>query len=251
MSGLKVAALYGIWPHQLGFCGPKKKRSKIVLYQYLQGKEKNETKIRKILRKFEGAFAYYRLIAKSNDIKDPFDARVVRAYWISNGLLEKVKISDLKRLITENFSKPGLLPKEVAEKKAKKIPKGAVPHHSFHVLVVGSVARRILLEGKLLDLCRISWGRVIAKEQKLETRDEKQKTKIKVKYQPLIGNRILKLGKPIVKEIFWDKTLVPQIEIDDWVSFHWNHLVQKLSKKDIENLEKYTELTLKTLAKTK
>jgi len=241
MRGLRLAARYGIWPLRLGFCGPPKKRAKIALYKYLQGKERNKEKIKEILREFKGAFPYYSLIAKSNSIKDPFAERVVKAYWIGNDLLEKVKIFDLRRVIAEDFSKPGLLSKEIALKKAQEIPDNSKPHHSFHVLIIGSITGRVLLKGKLLDLCRIGCGKVKSSE----------KNKIKVEYQPLIGKKKLKLGKPIKKTIFWDKNLVSKIKIGDWVSFHWNHLVQKLKREDINNLKKYTKKTLRALAKMK
>lgn len=186
MLGLKLAALYSWKPHQLGFCGPKDDGT---LLKYLKGEKVSEKKVRKILEQLEGAYPYYEQIAKSKNIKDPFDERVVRAYWITR--------------------------------------------HSYHVLAVGSVTGRIVLKGKLLDLCRICWGKV-----------KKVNNKLSVEYQPLVKNR---LGKPIEKKINWDKDLVPNIEVGDWVSFHWNQAVEVLTKRDIKNLEKYTKLTLDSL----
>ena len=186
MSGLKLAALYSWKPHQMGFCGPKDDGT---LLRYLKGKNVSEKKVRKILESFEGAYPYYQRIAKSNNIKDPFDERVVRAYWITL--------------------------------------------HSFHVLIIGSVTNRIVLKGKLLDLCRICWGKVI----KLKVKSQK----LKVIYQPLVGQKKLTLGKPIEKEIDWDKGLVPKIKTGDWISFHWNQVVEVLKDEDRRNLEKYTK----------
>lgn len=249
-SGIKLAALYGIYPHQIGHCGSRRKFIHYQIYDFLCGKKVPSQKIRKILEGFKGAFFYYKLIAKSNNIKDLFDERVVRAYWIGNKLLEKVKIEDLRKMIAKNFAKPGLLPKKLAEKKAREIPEGSKPHHSFHVLMIGSVTGRIKLEGKLLDLCRVGWGKVIKQLtiSPLFPHSNKQLTKIIVKYQPLIKkNKKLKLGKLVKKEIFWDKNLVPKIKVGDWVSFHWDHLIQKLKKGEVENLKKYTSFTLKLL----
>ena len=229
-EGLKLAALYGIRPHQLGFCGSQNKRG--VLLNYLKNKNVPDKKVREVLKSFKAAYPYLKLIAKSSGIKDPFNERVVRAYWVGNGLLDKVKISDLREMIFEEFSRPGLLPKEIAVEKAQSIPEDSKPHHSFHVLVVGSISGRIVLEGKLKDLCRISWGRV---ESKIKNQ------KLKVIYQPLVGN---KLGKPLKKIIDWDKDLVPNVKVGDWVSFHWNQAVEVLTDADRENLEKYTKLSL-------
>jgi len=243
LSGLKLASLYGIYPQELGFCGPQNKSKKEALFDFIFGKKVSSKKIRKILTNFSGAYPYYRLIAKSNKIRDIFDKKVVEAYWTGNNLLEKVKTEDFKKMIARDFSKPGLLSKGIAEKKAKEIPEGAKPHNSFHVFVIGSVTGRVKLKGRLLDLCRVSWGKAI----KQSIINNKQLTKIIVKYQPLVGKKSLKLGKSVRKEIFWDKNLIHNIKIGDWVSFHWGHLIQKLNKKEIYILEKYTKHTLKIL----
>jgi hypothetical protein len=204
MSGLKLAALYGIYPYQLGFCGPRKKSG--LLLDYLRGKKVSQSKIRETLKQFKGAYPYYELIAKNNNIKDVFDQKVVKAYWIGNSLLKKAPNS----------------------------------HHSFHVFVKGSVTGRIELKGKLLDICRISWGEVI----------EKKSNKVIIKYQPIkkIKNKYI-LADFIEKKILWDKEIVPDIKIGDMVSSHWNHLIQVLSKQDIANLKKYTNLILRCIIK--
>ena len=226
MSGLKLAALYGFYPHQLGFCGPQKKSEKKVLLEYLSGKRISEQKIKKILGAFRGAFSYYKLIAKSNRIEDPFDGMVVKAYWIGNQLLEKVPIDSLKEMIIKEFAK------------RKKIHPVSKAHHSFHVLVIGSVTGRIVLEGKLLDVCRISWGKV----------KERDKNGIIIEYQPLQKkNKRYFLGEPIDKFVFWDKNFIPKIKIGDWISIHWNHAIQILNKKDLTNLKKYTKITIDSL----
>lgn len=235
MSGVKIAALYGIYPCQLGFCGPQEKSAKEVLSDYLLGKKVSENKIRKILKQFKGAFEYYKLIAESNKIEDPFDREVVGAYWIGNQLLEKVPVGSLREMIAKDFSGPGLLSSKIAQKKAEGIPLSSKPHHSFHVLAVGCITGVIDLKGKLLDLCRISWGEVI----------KKNREKIIVRYQPIKKeNNKYFLGNFIEKPIFWEKNLISEVEAGDNVSFHWNHLIQVLDKKDLINLKKYTQLTL-------
>jgi len=243
MQGLKIAALYSFPAFKLGFCGPRGKLATRVFLNFLSGKKNLEKKIRKTLKDFKGVYPYYKLIAQSNGIPDPFNEKVVKAYWIGNSLFKKIKIADFRQMIIKDFSKPGLLSKEIALKKAKEIPVNSKPHHSFHVLIIGSVTGKIVLKGKSLDLCRISWGIV----KKIKT--EKEKSKIVVKYQPLVGEKILKLGKSIEKEIIWNKTLVPKLKISDWVSFHWNHLVERINKEDVKNLKKYTQMTLRALAR--
>jgi len=238
MHGLKLAASYGFYPHQLGFCGVQGNSIKKTLQEYLSGQNASEQKIRKILRTFKGAFSYYQLIAENNNIKDPFDEKVVKAYWIGRKLLEKVPVDSLRNMIVKKFTEPGLLSKRIAEKKARKIPSTAKAHHSFHVLVIGSVSGKVTLKGKLLDLCLIRWGTVI----------KKAKGKIVLEYQPLQKRKgKYCLGKPIHKIIFWEKKFIPKIKSGDQAVIHWNHIVQILKTRDLNNLKKYTQITIDSL----
>lgn len=237
IPGLKIAARFGFRPHYLGLCGPKGARQQKLLQKFLQGKI-SAAKMRPVFRGFLGAYPYYKLIARSNKIKNPFDERVVSAYWIGNELLDKVKTVDLRQMIAKEFSGPGLLPKKIAAEKAGAVPRGSKPHHSFHVLVIGSVTGSIDFKNtKLKDLCRIGWGIV----KKIKTKS------CLVEYQSLVRERRIKLGKPIKKEIIWDKTLTPKVKIGDWLAFHWDYLAQVLTKKDVKNLRKHTLNTLNTL----
>lgn len=242
MQGLKLAVLYGFYPHSLGLCGVQKKSTKELFLNYLSGRKTSKEKVRKALRGFEAAFSYYKLIAKSNHIKDPFNKEVVKAYWIGNNLLEKVSIRSLREMIKKEFSKPGLLSLKAAKEKAKNISIFSKPHHSFHVLAIGSVTGRIFLEGRLLDVCRIGWGKVI------EYRKFKDENGLVLECQPLrYRNKKYFLGKQISKLIFWDKNLVPKIKIGAMVATHWGHIVQTLSKRDLADLKKHTQITIDSL----
>jgi hypothetical protein len=55
------------------------------------------------LRKFSGALPYLELIARTNGLTDPFDARVVEAYWIGNELLDRVEVRQLYDSLLERF----------------------------------------------------------------------------------------------------------------------------------------------------
>jgi len=257
MSGLRVAALYGFRPHMLGLCGPKEALEQRLLLKFLQGKLSHR-QILPVIKKFKGAYPYYCLIAKKNKIRTgPFNKKVVEAYWIGNKLLDKVTTDDLKKMVKENFSGPGLLNKNKAAKKAGKISAGSKPHHSFHVLVIGSVTGSVDFRNtKLKDLCRVGWGKVIKKfkvprprpiRQPADEGGQNSKFKVLVEYQPLVGEKKIKLGKPIKKEIIWDKEITPSLKIGDFVSFHWNWLVQILNQEDVINLKKYTLNTLNCL----
>jgi hypothetical protein len=221
----------------LGFCGPHQRKGQL-LRSFLEGKTSN-CEVREVLKQFKAAYPYYCLIAKSNGIKDPFNFDVIYAYWIGNNLLEKVSISDLRRVIAEEFSGPGLLPKKIARKKAAAISKSVLPHHSFHVLSLGAISGAVDISTPAMkDLCRISWGQI-------ENIKRSEKIMVSARYQPLIKKiRKMKLGKPVLKEFLWDPGLLPNLKVGDWVSFHWGEIIQILTPEDVKNLEKYTQRIL-------
>jgi hydrogenase maturation factor len=234
-SGLKIAAAYSLPSFSLGFCGPQDKTSRKILLDFVAGKPGLEAKVRGIFEQFEAAYHYYQLIAKKNNIADPLDERVVRAFWVGNSLLEKVNAEDLKKLILSDFCRPGLLTKAQAEEKVKTVREGARPHHSFHVLVLGAIAGRVRLERVMLDLCRVGWGRV--------TKIQNSKFKIQ-NYKPLVIGKKIELGKEIEKEITWDEKVVPEVRTGDWVSFHWGQACEVLTPAEVKNLEHYTQKTV-------
>lgn len=240
IKGLRLAASYGFIPNKLGFCGPQAKNEQRIIYSFL-AKGTNEGKIRNTLERFEGASTYYKLIARKNNIKDIFDYRVVEAYWIGNELLEKISAGDIKKTIRDKFVSLTLLNREEAEKRISKIPVNAKPHHSFHVLIFGTVTGRIDLNSiKLKDICRVGWGRVAAIGKKSKGTVQE----IAVEYKPLVKNSShISFGKAKTKKINWDKKIIPELKIGSRVAFHWNYAVQALTQENIKNLEKYTKLS--------
>lgn len=236
MSGLKLSALYALYPHRLGLCGPQK--GKKILYNYLLGKEKNTKKLKEILKEFHAFYNYYCLIAQYNNIQDPFDERVVEAYWVGNKLLKRVPTEGIKKMILQKFTGPDLLSLQEVKKRIQKIPQGAKPHHSFHVFILGAISGRIVLKGKLIDICRIGWAKVKKIRRKKILADYQEIKKFK--------NRFV-LCSSKEKEFFWDKNLASEIKIGDWVSLHWENVVEVLSPRKKKNLENYTKLTLSLL----
>mgnify|MGYP001594668769 FL=1 len=111
-SGARIAAIYGLIPNQLGFCGPKQE----LLKNFIIGKLSIPAII-PTLEKFEAAYAYYQLIARKNKINSPFNKRVIEAYWLGNEFLDKITANDLRELITDRFCQPGLLSKKEAERR--------------------------------------------------------------------------------------------------------------------------------------
>lgn len=228
--GLKLATRYGLPPSRLRFCGPSGEDNWGTLFDFAIGKKVPEPRVRSILEKFEAMHPYLRLIARSNQISDPFDEKVVNALWVGNELLDNVAVADLRQTVVTDFTKPGLLPREVAVKRAAQIPEKMVPHHSFHVFFLGSVTQRVDLKEKALqELCRIGWGKVLGVGE----------GSLEVEFQP-IDFRNRSLGRKVKKEVKWDKALIPKVGIGDWVSFHWGRVCDLLGQEDVDNLERYT-----------
>lgn len=238
-SGLKLAIRYALPPCRLGFCGPHDDPNRQTLYKFASGGSVSPSKIQGVLERFEAMYPYLSLIASCNRISDSFDERVVRALWVGNKLLEAVSIDDLRELILTDFVRPTLLSKKEAKERASMVVEGMVPHHSFHVFVLGSITGRVNLGGALKELCRISWGEVI------KVRD----SKLRVKSKPLIMGRKVRLGKEVEKEVEWNASLAPGIAEGDLVSFHWGRICDRLSKDEASSLEHYTLCTLNALSK--
>jgi hypothetical protein len=227
MQGLKIAALYSFPPGRFGFCGMGEESAHQIL-DFLKGEK--VPNIKEILETFEGSLFYYRLIAKENKISNHFDEKVVRAYWIGNELLEKVRVSKLREMVAKNLKNPKL---------AEKLPENSRAHHSFHVLVAGPMKRDLIMTEGMKDLCKISWGKILKIED-----CKMQIANLIVEYQPLLKERKWFLRKPIKRRIFWFKSILPKVKVGDIVSFHWDLALEKLTKKDLENLKKYTQLSI-------
>ena len=86
VSGALLFARFAAPPNSLGYCGGNDHRA---LVDHLRAGVDGPDLVR-LCRAFEGAWPYLRLIATSAGIADPLDRRVVEAYWLGNGLLDRV-----------------------------------------------------------------------------------------------------------------------------------------------------------------
>src|ERR1039458_5353739 len=87
-DGPLLFARYAYPPNALGYCGPGDSQSLLELGAD-PGSVGNDEGLRRLARRFEGAWPYVELIAAANRIEDPLDLRVVEAYWIGNELLDR------------------------------------------------------------------------------------------------------------------------------------------------------------------
>ena len=219
-------------PNRLKYCGGDDNRT---LFDYCVANQ-SDAGLRQILEQFQAALPYLRLIATENGIADPFDPRVVEAYWIGNSLLDRVDLVCFYDSLLERFSTQ--LKPDTIKHLLSKPPLGARPHHSFHVFDVHSRAGSLDHNLQNMENCRIGWGRV----------REMQGTQYLVEHQPLVLKEgKLRLGLPEEKKVLRriDGTgFMDGCRQGDWLSFHWEWACDKLTARQVRNLEWYTRYHL-------
>lgn len=228
LAGTTRFIRYAFMPNRLRYCGGD---DNATLFQY--GVERaSDGGLTPLLRRFSGALPYLQLIARANAIPDPFDARVVEAYWLGNDLLDHVEVRQLYDHLAERFGKQ--LQGRTRELVLGKAPAGARPHHSFHVLDVHSRAGELENSLETLEHCRVSWARVLRVEG----------AELAVERQSLT----LRSGK-LVLDTPHEERIVRQVDghgfadgarAGDWVSVHWGWACEVLTPRQRTNLERYT-----------
>ncbi|KKR08550.1 MAG: hypothetical protein UT32_C0001G0070 [Parcubacteria group bacterium GW2011_GWC2_39_14] len=235
-NGLLTCARYAFMPNRLQYCGGPNNEE---LFAY-NTENVSDPGLSALLKEFQTLFPYLKLIAESNKIKDVFDARIVEAYWLGNELLENVSMKRLYSHFVDGLHlKKKLQPKDL-ELLMGKIPRGAIPHHCFHVLNIyfrtGHLAVPHTLES--MDSCRIGWGKV----KKISEND------LIVETQRLVyENNRLKLSETIDKNISFKllhKSFLQNPTIGDNISYHWGWACDKITEKQKTNLKKYTQACL-------
>jgi hypothetical protein len=193
-----------------------------------------------LARTFEGAWPYLELIASENGIADPLDARVVQAYWVGSGLLDRVDPGRLALHLDDRFrARAGPAWRRLADA----IPARAVPHHNFHVFAVypwvGLLRTGASTEPlRVLESCRIAAGQVESVSGETTT----------VVVQPLVWDGVkLRLGGRVRREAAWHADglgFVGDLRPGEWVSVHWDWVCDRLSGVQVARLRRYTLRTL-------
>ena len=238
-SGLLLFIRYAFMPNHLGYCGGNE--NELLLEHAATGQA--DARLAPMLTKFTGALPYLRSIAAGAGIPDPFDHRVVEAYWVGNELLAGVEAGDLYKTIEERFGRQ--LPPKLRDQILRKPPQGAKPFHLFHVVDVYRHLERETVGMAAMDSCRISWGQVTAVEEAALT----------VRRQPLVErDGKLALGDPQSERVLRSLDglgFAAAVAVGDWVSIHWGWACEVLSGERLANLRRWSahhlELANKTL----
>jgi len=228
LAGTLRFVRYGFMPNRLRYCGGD---DNTTIFQYaVEGV--SDGGLTPLLRKFNGALPYLQLIARANGIADPFDARVVEAYWIGNELLEGVEVRQLYDSLTERFGRQ--LSGRTRELVLGKAPAGARPHHSFHVFDVHSRVGELGQTLHVMDSCRVSWAKV----------ERVDGGELAVARAPIV----LRAGKLELDEPRPERAL-RQIDghgfadgarAGDWVTLHWGWACEVIDERQRRALERYT-----------
>lgn len=246
MDGLLTCARYSFAPNYYKYCGPDANRS---IADYLK-EGVSDPGLSAYLSEFAVLYPYLKLIAEENGIADPFDSRVVEAYWVGNDLLEHVGMKSFaQHLLYEQHLKRKLSPKKL-KWIIEKVPKGAKLHHSFHVFSIFTRTGHQAVEHTIdsMDQCMIGWGKVIEK-----SKFKSQKSKVQLKTQRLVykdGKLHLKDG--VVREVMMpvENDFGISLKAGDYVTYHWGFVCDRITEAQARKLEYYTNLNLRLANET-
>ena len=226
---------YAFGPNRLHYCGPD--ASAEVAAHIREGV--SDPGLQSLLKRFETLYPYLLHIAGESGIRDPFDPRVVEAYWLGNDLLGHIEKGHFYRHLKDGLSMKKKIGAEAFESGiAEKIRRGGLPHHSFHVLNVWKGMGEKMLEG-IHDVaeCLVSVGKVmeiagpwITVEADRLTFDGKRLT---------FAQETRKLPRPFDATEEWD-----MLSSGDFVSFHWGVICETLSPIQAARVKRYTEKSI-------
>ena len=234
-SGPVLFAQYAYPPNALGYCGPPDAAGMIDAAaggddRFLAG----------TARQFEGAWPYLELIAAANGIHDPLAREVVEAYWIGSQLLDTVTPALLGRSLDERFRRPA---GAAWDHMAEFIGMGCGPHHSLHVFGiypwVGLLrAGRVGEPLRVLDRCRVRWGRVRSIDGNVAV----------IRSCPLVWDgHHLTYGLPQDETVAVPTFVCEQLRPGQWVSAHWDWVCDRLSPLQLARLSRYTDRSLRAV----
>ncbi len=213
IRGLRQAAIFSLGCNEISLFP---ERDKIIRSFLRDEKQSDADKVKEVLMQLKILFPYLSLIAQANQ-KDPFSSEVVEAYFIGNELLSKVPIEKTRARV-ENISR-GI-----------SLPKGFVPHHNYHLFAVTLQSEGRAVPAPLLNLCMIRLGKVKEVSEK--------EVKIRIWFVEFAnGSPTLSLREEIIER---SSVFTNKIENGDMVAVHWQNICQRLTLKQTQWLEYYT-----------
>lgn len=230
IDGITLCSRYAFGPNRLHLCGPD---ANTEILAYLK-EGASDAGLSAMLEKFANLHPYLETIAHANRIRDPFDAHVVEAYWIGNELLENIPAKIYYRHLVERVGMKRKQPTSTVRLVEDKLRLGAPMHHTFHVL---NLFRRADIHA--LDQCRTSWGTITSIDGPI----------VVLQRRPLeIRGTVFALGptkEHRVKRQLADNDIFAEAKVGDVVSLHWNVVAEILSPRQVVNLSRYTDISIR------
>ena len=231
MDGAALCARFSLATNRLEFCGPSDAAP--ILYRAV-AENVGLAAARTSLARFEALYPYLEVIGAKHGL-DPFDERVVEAYWIGNELLEPFDVADFRGIL-ERLRRRGL-PRSAAERLSERLPDRPVALHSFVVTFVGVGVVSGHVETSLanMDRCRPAEARV---------RHVGPETLV-AGVQPLVleaGRLALGPEQPV--ELRYDPRILPEVRVGDRVAVHWGLPALVLDPRRALALARWTDRSL-------
>ena len=230
--GPVLFARYAYPPNSLGYCGPADSGA---LLEYAAG-QISDAGLVTLARQFAGAWPYLTLIAAANQRPDPLDPAVVEAYWLGSPLLERIESRLFAAHVVDRFGRRA--GGHDADLAALALAGGRA-HHNFHVFAVypwvGLLrAGHVDEPMRVLDSCRIRWGRVMSVHggQAVVSSSSLAWT-----------GRELILGPPGLQQArlaSGTDHLAPAVRVGDTVALHWDWVCDVLDTRQAARLYHYT-----------
>ena len=219
-------------PNHLGHCGPATDGE---LWGFATGEPLTGGLV-DLARGFEGAWPYLELLAGLAGVDDPRDERVVEAYWVGGGLLDRIDLAEWCWHLHDRFRLQvgGEWERLVAGATA-----GGRPTHAFHVFCVypwlGLLRTGVVDEPlEVMDRCRIRPAVVEAVVG----------TTAVVRTRALAWqDGLLHLAAPtqLVVDVAADgRTPVAGVAPGDTVALHWGWICERLAPRQERALQAET-----------
>jgi len=232
MDGVPLAARFSLPTNRRNFCGPADAGS--ALYRAAT-EGADVASARAALERFEALMPYLRALGARYDL-DPFDARVVEAYWIGNDLLDDFRREDFRTLLAD-LERHGL-PASIRARLERHLPERPLPHHLFHVAFVGvgAVTGHVPTTLPNMEACRPTAARVRSlRDGRLEVEREALVVR---------GGRLAWAAGRTRQTVPHEPGLVPDPEIGRPVALHWETPVLALDPGRDRALRAYSDRSL-------
>jgi Family of unknown function (DUF6390) len=231
MDGVALCARFSIATNRLQFCGPSDAAPDLYRAITTEG---GRAEARQHLSRFEALMPYLEAIGRKHGL-DPFDRRVVEAYWIGNSLLDSLDAQDFRALL-DALVRRGL-PRSFAARLKEHLPSHPLFHHAFHVsfVGVGNVTGHVETTLANMEACRPGWGTVRARTDSALTLERSSW---------VVREGRLGVGPTVLGELSFDPQVLPDVRPGATIALHWGWPAHQLDASQRPLLAEYSQRSI-------